>query len=283
MRGVTRPSTPGPRPQLEAPVAGRSGRSGRRRPAVWLAGAGAVGAGLLLSVTVAAGPASAQETTTTLPDTTTTTLPATTTTTAPATTTTTAPATTTTTAPATTTSTHPATTTSTVPASTTSSTPWGWIVLAVALLGAIIALIVLLVRGQGRRRAFEQWRVGARSTAEQAQLARQLLASDVAGPADPARHAQVKVQVESAADSLSSLAAQAPTDEARQAAASSAESLRGLLFAVEAERLLRDGPQAPTADQLAQADAVLRHRSTEVGQSLDALNFQIGPDPSNRA
>jgi len=259
----------------------RSCRAAGWRMAGWRAVA-AVGAGVLLSVSVAALPAMAQETTTTVPVTTSS-IPATTTT-APVTTTTTAPATTTTTAPATTTTVRPTTTshpapTTTQPGSSTSSTPWGWIVLAIALVAAIIALIVVLVGGQSRRREFEQWRVGARSTLEQAQLSRQLLASDVTGPSDPARHAQVRVQVEAAADSLSAVAGQAPTEEARQAASTSAESLRGLLFAVEADRLLRDGTQVPTADQLAQADAALRHRSAEVGQAFDALNTQIGPDP----
>jgi hypothetical protein len=55
------------------------------------------------------------------------------------------------------------------------------------------------------------------------------------------------------------------------------------LFAVEADRLLRDGTQVPSADQLAQADAALRHRSAEVGQAFDDLRAQIGPDPAPRA
>ena len=159
----------------------------------------------------------AQETTTTVAPTTTTLAP--TTTTAPVTTTTLAP-TTTTTAPATTTTrakptttSHP--TTTTVAPASTSNTPWGWIVLAVALLAAIIIVIVLLVGSQNRRRQLVRWRTGARSTLEQGQLSRQLLASDAQTPGDAERHASVRVQVEAAADALGGLATQAPSEESR--------------------------------------------------------------------
>jgi hypothetical protein len=261
-------------------VAGRRRVRGRRTVIVTL------GAGLALSAFVAVPAAVAQETTTTVAPTTTTVAPTTTTTVAP-TTTTVAPTTTTTTAPATTTTrakptttSHP--TTTTVAPASTSSTPWGWIVLAVALLAAIIVVIVLLVGSQNRRRQFEQWRAGARSTLEQGQLSRQLLASDVQTPGDAARHASVRVQVEAAAAALGGLADQAPSEETRLAAVNSADALRGLLFAVEANRLLRDGTQAPTADQLAQADAALRHGNAQVGQAFDTLDGLIGPDQPAR-
>lgn len=300
----------------EATVTGRPGASSRSRRtaayrhrlaagAILLASAGVLagwGAGASASPLVARSSVSAsavvpgaeQDTTTSLPDTTTS-APVTTTT-APVTTTT-APVTTTshpipttsttvaptTTLPATTTSratpttgAHP--TTTTVP-TTTSSTPVGWIVLAVVLFLAVIVVILLLVLSRQRRQAGARWQLEASSALEQAQLASQLLVSDTAPASDPPRHAAIRLQVEEAAEALDQASIVAPDDAARQSTMAVAEALRGLLFAQEADQLLRDGTQAPTAEQLAQADAAQRGRAAQLDASMRALAQRIGPLP----
>jgi hypothetical protein len=58
-----------------------------------------------------------------------------------------------------------------------------------------------------------------------------------------------------------------------------AAALRGLAFAVEADRLLRQGTTAPTGTQLAQADEARRARNSELGAALARLSTRIGSKP----
>ena len=51
-------------------------------------------------------------------------------------------------------------------------------------------------------------------------------------------------------------------------ATTAAGALRGLAFAIEADRLLRHGTAAPTGMQLAEADEARRARSTELSAAL---------------
>ena len=83
---------------------------------------------------------------------------------------------------------------------------------------------------------------------------------------------KVRAQGEDAARSLDRVAASAPDDQGRQATARVAESLRGVLFTLEAENLLRNGPTPPTAEQLAEADIARRHRSSDLDAALAQLD-----------
>ena len=105
-------------------------------------------------------------------------------------------------------------------------------------------------------------------------MARDLLTGD--GKDDePERREAVRTQIESAAQSLDGLVTSAPDDASRRAASSSAAALRGLMFAGEADRLLRSREKSPTADELAQADDTQRVRVRELDTALDELTKQV--------
>ena len=218
-------------------------------------------------------------------DTTTSTDPATTTTTtAPATTTTTAPATTTTTAASTTTTVHPTTTmhrttTAAVPTTTgtssSSAATWAWILGAIALLALIAAGVAGLVTTRRHRDAGDAWIPSARAGYESAVLARQMLVAQPTG-GDEALP-RVRAQAEDAARALDRVASAAPDEAGRLSAASVAEGLRGVMFTLEAENLLRMGPTAPTADQLADADIARRRRGAELDAALAELHTTTHP------
>ena len=202
-------------------------------------------------------------------------------------TTTLAPATTTTpsTTPSssTTASTTPTTVAPTNSSSGSSSTPW--IILIVALAVLAIGLIIVLVRmRQSRNRAEHAWRADAARTGDNAALARSML-DDEARPGeieDATHRATVRDRVEAVAASLDRLAATAPDDSGRQSATNAAESLRGLAFAHEAERLLREAPTPPTADQLAGADHTRRTRAGELDAALARLRERAHVDDATR-
>jgi hypothetical protein len=222
-------------------------------------------------------------------DTTTTTVPVTTTTAPP---TTLAPTTTTSsTAPATTSSRPARTTTTTVPATTTttrpqtqasSNTPWALIAVIIVLVIAIV-VVALLMRSRKRRGVEAEWRRAVVPALSDAQLARESLAGGNAASEDPEVRGAVAVQVERAAVALDGAARKAPDPEARSMTTSAAGALRGLAFAIEADRLLRHGTSAPTGVQLAQADQARRDRSTELNTALARLSARIGSPPGSSA
>ncbi len=177
-----------------------------------------------------------------------------------------------------TTTTEPLTTTTVPPTTATpsSSTPWGWIIGAVVLALLVLALVLLLL-ARSRRAARAAWSRAARPALQQAISARELLL-DLEARTTPEGRESVDAQVDRASRALDDVVTSAPDDASRLAASTTASSLRGLMFAIEAERLLRSGGQAPTADQLAQADEAHRARSRELDAALDRLASQIGPD-----
>ncbi len=69
----------------------------------------------------------------------------------------------------------------------------------------------------------------------------------------------------------------APDPQAGTAASSLADGLRGLAFAIEADRLLRHGTSAPTGIQLAQADEARRARTVELDAALARLSARVSP------
>jgi hypothetical protein len=230
---------------------------------------------------IGAGAAWGQGETTTTTEATTTT-----TTTSPPTTepttepTTTAPPSTTTRTRPTTSTTHESTTTTSTTETTgsSSSTPWGWIVLAVVLLLAAVLVAVLI--GRSRRKGREgDWQRSVRPALVAAELARDLVLSQTEND-DTQRRANVGVQVEEAVDGLERVASSAPDDLGRNMAARSAESLRGLAFAVEADHLMRSGGEHPTGEQLAAADAARRNTAAELEANLLELKAAVTP-PAN--
>ncbi len=222
---------------------------------------------------VVSGPAAAQDTTTT------TTAAVTTTTAAPTTTTTepptTEPTTTTTRGRPTTTSSHPSTTTTTVATTTSSSTPWGWVLLAVVIVVAAILVGFLIARTRRQGRVVG-WERSVRPAVTAAELARELVLSQ-SDADDDQRRATVAAQADEAVDGLERAAASAPDATHRALSTRSAESLRGLAFAVEADHLMRSGGATPTGEQLASADSARRNRSAELDAALEDLKAAIAP------
>jgi hypothetical protein len=224
------------------------------------------------SARLAADPA----TTTTTVATTTTTVPPTTTTLPPTTTTSsTVPPTTTTRPPRTTTTRASTTTTTTAKPASSSQTPWGLIALIIVLVLAIV-VVLLLMRGRRRKAREAEWRRMVVPALSDAQLARESLLSANAVSDDAEVRGAVSVQVERAGAALDGAARRPPDPAAGSLASSAAGSLRGLAFAVEADRLLRHGTAAPTGAQLAQADEARRARAAELNTALARLSARIG-------
>ena len=220
-------------------------------------------------------------TTTTLVPPTTSTAP-TTTTVPPTTTTTTVP--TTTSRPARTTTTTPASTSTTAPLLTStasSKTPWGLIIL-IAVLAVAIVVLVLVLLARKRRGIETQWRRAVVPALSDAQLARESLLSGNAVSDDSEVRGAVAVQSERAAVALEQAGPKAPDPAAGAMATSAAGALRGLAFAVEADRLLRHGTAAPTGVQLAQADEARRARTSELNTALAKLSTRIGSSSAAR-
>lgn len=147
--------------------------------------------------------------------------------------------------------------------------------MAVLLIGAAAAVLILLLNRRSRRRAFQTWCDKTRGDLDAAVLVERLLPAAGGDDAPTAHWDAVRTRVTEAADLLERSAAKAPTSEARRAASDCATALRGAVFAVEAERLLRAGTRAPTAGELADADIAIRQSSTAVRESLDGLGAVI--------
>ena len=175
----------------------------------------------------------------------------------------------------TTTTTAPTTTTTTPRANTSSNPPWALIVVIIVLVLAIV-LVLLLMRSRRRKGLEAEWRRAVVPATSDAQLARESLLSGNAASEDAGLRGAVAVQVERAATALEAAARRAPDPESGSLATEAAGSLRGLAFAVEADRLLRHGAAAPTGVQLAQADEARRARTSELNTALARLSARIG-------
>jgi len=258
---------------------GPTGPLGRR-------GVRAVVAGLVLFgvTTLTVAPASADTTTTTstvAPTTTSTVPPTTTTSTVAPTTSTVAP--TTTSRPSTTTTSSSTTTTTTAPLIATptkhSGTVWLLIVLLVVIVLVIVLLLVFLQRRKSKQAASE-WRRSVSPALDDARLARESLLSPNAVSDDPELRGSVEVQVDRASRALEQAATGAPDEIAQGAASTVASSLRGLAFAIEADRLLRHGAGAPSGAQLAQADEAKRARLADLDTAISRLGARVSVDQS---
>jgi hypothetical protein len=143
------------------------------------------------------------------------------------------------------------------------------------VIAALIGLMIyLLVARRNRRRATLAWVPTARGALDNAVVARDLLVAEPS-TTDAAAHESVRTKVSEAAAMLDRVASDAPDDDARMASHDSAEALRGLLFAIEAERLLPGGRLPPTADQLAQADLNRRQREADLESAMARLRQHV--------
>ncbi len=110
-------------------------------------------------------------------------------------------------------------------------------------------------------------------------LARDLLPEAVYDIGVDGHWQSVRNQVEQAARGLESVAATAPTDAATTAARETAQALRNLVFALEAERLLTTAASPPTAEQLAAGAAATASRRSELDASIFQLTQIVSPQP----
>jgi hypothetical protein len=135
---------------------------------------------------------------------------------------------------------------------------------------------------RNRRRSRERWRNETANALDATHLAMNLLPTSGVNIPDIVHWQSVRDRVEQAARSLDHSAAIAPDDEGRDAARRAAEALRGLVFALEADRLLRDGAQPPTPEQLADADLTTRTRRTELQVALRRLEQMVRPQEQDQ-
>ena len=139
------------------------------------------------------------------------------------------------------------------------------------LFGGVVALtIVMLKRRDARRTQATTWKT---QTSAVVDSARTLSGLVVAGRLDatPEQRQQQAGEVEQTATAFERLATEAPGDTARGLARTAAEQLRGLMFAIDAEAMLRDGAVPPSSDQLQAADTDRRTRSEQLDQTLRNL------------
>jgi hypothetical protein len=166
--------------------------------------------------------------------------------------------------------------TTTIPPSSSgeASAPWGWII-AVLLVAAAAAMVIILLVRRSRQRAVQAWRDKTRGTVEAVVLVQRLLPTS-GGDSTPAAHWEgVRARVADATRLLERAAADAPTSETRRAATSCADALHAAAFAVDADRLLREGSRTPTGSELAGADTAIQQSSAAVLRSLEGLRAQV--------
>jgi hypothetical protein len=149
------------------------------------------------------------------------------------------------------------------------------IALIVVLVLAIILVVVLLAARRARARQ-STWRREIVPALSDAHLARDALLSGNAESDDEQLRAEARLQVERAATVLEGTVARAPDPEDADAVRSVASSLRGLAFAIEADRLLRHGANAPSGAQLAEADMARRDRGAELDRAIARLATRVG-------
>jgi len=177
-------------------------------------------------------------------------------------------------------STSSSTTSTSIPTTTTtgssssgpSGATIGLIVAAIAVAGAAIALVVVLLR----RRNLQEWQAVARSVRVEGSRMLAAVTGGMGTLADPVVAARTWSSLDSLGAALRAdlqgLAAKAPEGEASRVVASVDHALQSLRAAVDADRALRLGPPPPTTEQLGYSEAVLRQRAADFEQSLSDLD-----------
>jgi hypothetical protein len=159
-------------------------------------------------------------------------------------------------------------------------TPWGWIVLALVVVAAIVASVVVVI-SRRRRQRWDAWRRSVRPVLDEVHLSRDLHPAHGRDITDLAHWESVRGGAERAAADLKVAAGGAPSPEAAEAAQATAEALSGLTFALESDRLMQAAQPPPTATQLADADAAIQARRTDLDTSLARLDALVGAPPQN--
>jgi hypothetical protein len=143
----------------------------------------------------------------------------------------------------------------------------------IVLAALLVTWLILRTRRQGK---VANWKRSTAPAIAAAELARELVLSQSPSD-DEQRRANVGVQVDEAVAGLERAADTAPDDTSRALSTRSADSLRGLAFAVEADHLMRSGGTHPSGEQLASADAARRNRSAELDIALRELKAAVAP------
>ena len=169
----------------------------------------------------------------------------------------------------------PVATTVAVATASSGGAPWGWII-ALLVVAALAALIALLVHRNTRAKAIGAWQRESEPAVDSAHLTLSLLPASGQDITDRGQWAAVRQRVEEAAQLLDRAAGRAPTDDEARAADRSAETLRGLGFALESNLLLREAPVPPTAAQLADADVTARQRRIDAETALGEMDRAVG-------
>lgn len=138
------------------------------------------------------------------------------------------------------------------PAEATTTTPWGWIILGVVLVAALVAGIVIWRRRQAGSAAW------SRHMADLTQRCFVLLDDVVA------QGSVVTGQVQALAAQAQTLETRAPDDPSRRAAGRLRAQLAELADALETDRALRLGSPPPSADQLSYSTALIRQQVNEL-------------------
>lgn len=144
-----------------------------------------------------------------------------------------------------------------------------------------MAVVVAADHRRNQRRALTAWRQRSGGLVDAAHVARTLLPATGEDEGEPEHWHQVRREAERVADLLLTASGEAPGRDTATAMQSTADALRGLTFAIEAERLLRDGSRAPTADQLAGAEAATRARSADLDRALQQLDIYLPTSPGD--
>jgi len=156
------------------------------------------------------------------------------------------------------------------------STPWGWILLAAAVAAAIVMTAILLHRRSQRRR-MQAWRQQTRGAVDAAFVSRDLLPTHGRDIVDLQHWESVRAAADQAAVGLRTAAGTAPTSDAAAAANTGAEALTAMTFALESARLVQAAQPPPSAAQLADADALVQSRKTELDGALERLQAVVEP------
>ena len=165
------------------------------------------------------------------------------------------------------------------PTTAGNTTPWGWLIAGLALLAAVIIGALVGIRRRKARQHWLAWRHDAEPALGAAMIARDLLPEGVNDIVDLAHWRSVQDQTEQAARGLESVAATGPSKEATSAAHATAQALRNVVFALEAERLLTASTRPPTAEQLGAAAANTRSRRSELDAGIGQLTQIVSPQP----
>ena len=153
---------------------------------------------------------------------------------------------------------------------------------AIIVAALLIVGVILAVRQRSRRaQVVGAWQADATAAVQQARLARTMLEQEPAAgqPFDQGQLNAVRQRVDEASAALDRVAVAAPDDDARMRTNNVGQALRGLDFAHEAERLLRAAPQAPTGQQLADADQVRRSRAADLERAIARLEERSAIPP----